>query len=67
MYYVYVLKSESNRHYVGYTADLKSRVRAHNAGENTSTKGSNWMLIYYEAYASEKLARQREQVLKNHG
>lgn len=66
MHCVYVLWSESKkRHYVGYSADLRRRVREHNVGGNRSTKYARpWKLIYYEAYASEALAKNREESLK---
>jgi len=66
MYYVYVLKS-GDKFYVGYTSDLKRRVSEHNSGINRSTRGRKWRLIYYEAYLSEKDARDRERKLKQRG
>jgi predicted GIY-YIG superfamily endonuclease len=39
MYFVYVLKSSvDGRFYKGMTADLESRLRAHNAGKVRSTQ-----------------------------
>ena len=67
MFYVYVLKDEQDRHYIGYSADLRRRLSEHNAGQNASTRGRVWRVIYYEAYASEQQARRREGVLKGHG
>ena len=69
MFYVYVLQSESdsNRFYLGSTKDLKARLASHNAGDNPSTKNSQWQLVYYEAYVSEPSARAREQKLKQDG
>ena len=66
MFYVYVLRSDDG-FYIGYSADLKNRLAQHNAGRNTSTKGRQWTLFYYEAYRSESAARKREGVLKGHG
>ena len=39
MYYVYLLRSAnfSDQTYIGFTADLKVRLRAHNAGESKHT------------------------------
>ncbi len=66
MYYVYVLQSEKDgRFYLGYSSDLKARLRSHNAGYNKSTKYSKWRLVYYEAYQSESYARGREASLKH--
>ena len=64
MYYVYVLRNESNEFYTGYTANLKKRLEQHNSGINQSTKGRQWELVYYEAYTNESYARKREQALK---
>lgn len=38
-FYVYVLQSKKDRElYVGYTIDLRRRVKEHNCGKNFSTK-----------------------------
>ena len=69
MYYVYVLRSENeaDRFYLGSTKDLKQRLKSHNQGENKSTKGTQWQLVYYEAYITLNAARQREHKLKQDG
>ena len=64
MYYVYVIRNESNEFYIGYSADLKKRLADHNSGGTYSTKGHQWELVYYEAYVHERYARKREQALK---
>jgi len=68
MYYVYILKSETeNKLYYGYTNDLRRRLNEHNSGKSFSTKNKTpWKLVYYEAYFSEKDARHREFQLKRH-
>jgi len=68
MFYVYVLKSEKNGDiYIGYTKDLKERLKTHNQGKVKSTKGlRNWVLIYYEGYRSKSDAIRREKQLKQH-
>jgi len=60
MYYTYVLKNKENKFYIGYTDDLARRFKEHQ-------KECKWFLIYYEAYQSEKQARERERKLKYHG
>ncbi|MDD4996273.1 MAG: GIY-YIG nuclease family protein [Patescibacteria group bacterium] len=45
--------------YIGYTDDLKRRFKEH--------RKKNPELIYYEAYKSEKDARNREKKLKQRG
>ena len=69
MYYVYVLFNEKNPKdtYVGYTSTVERRLHQHNAGENASTKGRQWKLVYYEAYVNEQSAREREHKLKANG
>ena len=66
MHYVYVLQS-GDKFYIGFSSDLRSRVASHNRGDNPSTRGRVWNLVYYEAYKSRKFAHHREQVLKNNG
>ena len=70
MYIVYVLEhTDTKQFYVGYTTDLKRRVREHNArGQKfTTRKTGRWILVYAEAYRDEKDARERENKLKIHG
>ena len=69
MFYVYVLQSisDENKFYLGSTKDLKQRIKSHNQGENKATKGSQWELVYYEAYIVLTAARQREHKLKHDG
>ncbi len=66
MYYVYILKSlKDNNLYTGSTNDLKRRIKEHNLGKSFATKPRRpFMLVYYEAYRSEKDARKREHNLK---
>lgn len=67
MFYVYVLKNESDNLYFGSTNDLKRRLTEHKTGKSYSTRGHVWQLVYYEAYFAEKDAREREHQLKLHG
>ena len=69
MFYVYLLKSKKDgKCYIGSTNDLKRRFKEHNSGKLFSTKNRRpLILIYYEAFRSEKDARKREQSLKNYG
>ena len=66
MYYVYLLKSKRDgKLYIGFTGDLKERLKQHNDGEVFSTKGRRPLdLIYFEGYKSLKDARKRERNLK---
>ena len=50
---------------MGSTRDLRSRFLKHNKGLVWSTKNRKpFELVYYEAYKSERDARQREKNLK---
>jgi putative endonuclease len=54
--------------YIGYCSDLRKRLQSHLKSKNKYTKGNlPYELIYYEAYKSEKDARQRELSLKKQG
>ncbi|MBL7142390.1 MAG: GIY-YIG nuclease family protein [Candidatus Pacebacteria bacterium] len=66
MFYNYVLQSEkSNNIYVGYTANLRKRLKEHNQRLNRSTKPySPWKLIYYEDCLDKNDAKRRERYLK---
>lgn len=65
-YYVYVLKSiNRNFIYVGFTTNLKIRLKNHNNREELSTKYyAPFELIHYEAYRNEKDAKRREKYFK---
>ncbi|MFH1388947.1 MAG: GIY-YIG nuclease family protein [Patescibacteria group bacterium] len=66
MYYVYVLKSlKDYLLYIGFTSNLKRRIKEHQDGENISTKCRRpFKLLYYEAHTSEKDAIRRERYFK---
>jgi putative endonuclease len=65
-YYVYVLYNNIKHFiYIGYSEDLRSRVREHNEGRSKSTKAYLPLeLIHYEAYRNKKDAKRREEYLK---
>ncbi len=62
MYYIYVLYSKKDHKlYIGYSADLKERIKRHSQGRVKSTKNRLPLtLIYYEAFINEKAARNQE-------
>ena len=67
IYYVYMLKSKSKKPitYVGYTNNLKERVKRHNSGKGAKfTRGRKWTLIYKEKFISKKEAISREYYIK---
>jgi putative endonuclease len=52
--------------YIGYSADLKKRIRDHMQGASVATKSRGpWKLIYYEAYIDRADAEGRERYLKS--
>ena len=59
MYYVYILK-KNNKFYIGYTENLKRRLKQHQLEMDVS-------LIYYESYSSKNLAISRENKFKSYG
>ena len=66
-YFVYMLKSLSKVPvtYVGYTIDLKKRIKLHNNGKGAKfTRGRKWRLIYKERLNSKKEAISREYYIK---
>ena len=66
MFYVYILQSRKDEQfYIGFTKNLKKRIKDHNTGGTKSTKLRRPLkLIYYEAHKSEKDARRRERYFK---
>ena len=51
--------------YVGYTKDLKFRLKEHNSGKVKSTKNRRpFKLVYYEACLKQQDATHREKYLK---
>tara|TARA_B100000989_G_scaffold25770_1_gene16688 strand:+ start:46 stop:300 length:255 start_codon:yes stop_codon:yes gene_type:complete len=68
-YFVYLiisnLKNNKKISYVGYTNDLKKRIKLHNTGKGAKfTKGKKWNLVYYEKYDSKSRAMKEEFRLK---
>ena len=67
MFYVYVLRSESDSgFYIGFSTNLRARLAQHQVGESFATKSRGpWKLIYYEAYTEREDAEGRERFLKS--
>jgi putative endonuclease len=66
MFYVYILQSlKDNKFYIGFSSELRNRIKEHSSGSVQSTKNRRPLaLIYYEAYRAERDARIREIFLK---
>jgi len=66
MYFVYILQSlKDNGLYIGYTNDLKKRIKKHQLGKSFATKCRRPLkLIHYQVFASKKDALSTEKYLK---
>ena len=65
-YYVYVLKLNNDKFYIGFTKDLKSRFKSHLSGRVITTRYLRPLsLAYYSAFSSELLAIKFEKYLKS--
>ena len=67
-YYVYLIVSKIKKKtisYVGYTNNLKKRIKHHNSNKGAKfTKGKKWKLVYYEVYDTKIEAMKKEYSLK---
>ena len=67
-YFVYVLSSKLRSKritYVGYTNNLKRRLKLHNKGKGAKfTRGRQWKIIYSEKYETKSEAKSREYYIK---
>ena len=66
-YYIYVLQSFKNGSlYIGYTSNLRKRLKEHNSGKNKATKPFiPYQLIFYESFLNRIDAKNREKYLKS--
>jgi putative endonuclease len=66
-FYVYILKSTYDKKlYVGFTTNLKERLRQHARSEVFSTKRRRFLqLIHYEYFINKDDAKAREVFLKS--
>ncbi|MDP3792194.1 MAG: GIY-YIG nuclease family protein [bacterium] len=66
MYYVYILFSKKDGNlYIGYTNDLRRRLREHKSGQSIATRNRlPLLLVHYESYLKWSDAKRRETYLK---
>ena len=68
-FYVYMLMSKYKHRilsYVGYTNNIKKRVKDHNSSKGAKyTRGKKWIIIYKKSYITKSLAMKNEYKLKN--
>ena len=68
-FFVYLIVSKKNKKklisYVGYTNNLKERLKKHNSSKGAKfTKGRYWKLAYSKRYDSKNIALKEEYKLK---
>lgn len=65
-HFVYILQSLDGKYYVGYTTDLKRRMRQHQSGTGAKfTRGFGFKkLLYHESFATKSEALKREAAIK---
>ena len=67
-YYIYLIVSKVKNKsisYVGYTNNIKKRIKLHNIGKGAKfTRGRKWILAYKKKFASKKKAMIEEYKLK---
>ncbi|MBD1174755.1 GIY-YIG nuclease family protein [Pelagibacterales bacterium SAG-MED01] len=68
IFYVYLIVTKNKNRlisYVGYTNNLKKRVKLHNDSKGAKfTKGRSWKLAYYQTYKTKSVALKQEYKLK---
>lgn len=65
VYYVYILRLKDKTFYIGYSSDLKQRIKTHQEGKVFQTKNFRpFKLAYYSAFESKLKALQFEKYLK---
>ena len=66
MFFVYILKLSDGSYYVGYSSNIKNRIKAHKTGSISSTKNLRPIkLIYYSAFLTQRRATEFEKYLKS--
>lgn len=67
MYYVYILKSKKDSsYYIGFTKDLKQRLKEHNQHDSTySSSKAPFIIEWYAGFKTKKLALDFEKYLKS--
>ena len=65
MYLIISKKNNSKKSYVGYTNNLKNRVKKHNEGKGAkSTRGRFWKIIFKKKFKNRSSDMQYEYFLK---
>ena len=68
-HFVYLIICSYNKRlisYVGYTNNIKKRLKLHNSSKGAKfTRGKKWNIIYKKKYLSKNIAMKEEYILKN--
>ena len=66
MYYVYILKLNNGQYYIGFTKNLRVRIKRHfQKAVKTTTRIKPVGLVFYAAFKTQKLATDFEKYLKS--
>ena len=66
MFYVYILRLINNTYYVGYTSNLRRRLKDHRSGNTSHTRKFKPVdLVFYSAFKTKKKALEFEKYLKS--
>ena len=66
MHYVYILRLRDLRYYVGYSSDLKNRIKEHRRGGVRATRLFRPLdLVFYASFLNKKKALSFETYLKS--
>ena len=67
-HFVYLVISLSDKRlisYVGYTNNIRNRLKSHNSSKGAKfTRGRKWKIIYKKSYNSKSEAMKKEYLLK---
>ena len=67
-HFVYLIISHYKKRlisYVGYTNNIKKRLKLHNSSKGAKfTRGRKWKIIYKKSYCSKSEAMKKEHLLK---
>ena len=67
-HFVYLIVSLSDKRlisYVGYTNNIRNRLKLHNSSKGAKfTRGRKWKIIYKKSYNSKSEAMKKEYILK---
>jgi putative endonuclease len=65
MGYIYILKNEKGKYYIGSTTDIQRRMKQHREGHTSSTHRMGKLeLVFYQKFENLKQARNIEYRLK---